>query len=46
VTGPLPVSATSYPFGAADHELVPENLRAHGYVEDEYLVSGRTNVYD
>jgi hypothetical protein len=23
VTGPLPVSATSYPFGAADHTLVP-----------------------
>jgi hypothetical protein len=23
VTGPLPVSAASYPFGAADHQLVP-----------------------
>ena len=45
VTGPLPVSATSYPFGAANHEAVPENLAAHGYVEDEYLVSGKANVY-
>ncbi|HKE78748.1 MAG TPA: alpha/beta hydrolase domain-containing protein [Solirubrobacteraceae bacterium] len=46
VTGPLPVSATSYPFGAADHEGVPEDLSKVGYVEDEYLVSGKANVYD
>src|SRR3954451_9153079 len=46
VTGPLPVSATSYPFGAADHQLVPQNLARHGYVEEEYLVSGKANVYD
>jgi len=46
VTGPLPVSATSYPFGAADHQLVPQDLAAHGYVEEEYLVSGKANVYD
>src|SRR6476620_3794429 len=45
VTGPLPVSATSYPFGAADHTLVPEDLAKVGYVEDEYLVSGKANVY-
>ena len=44
-TGPLPVTATSYPFGAADHTLVPEDLRKVGYVEDEYLVSGKANVY-
>ena len=30
VTGPLPVSATSYPFGAADHTLVPEDLSKVG----------------
>jgi hypothetical protein len=46
VTGPLPVSATSYPFGAADHQLVPEDLADNGYVEEEYLVSGKANVYD
>ena len=45
VTGPLPVTATSYPFGAADHTLVPEDLAKVGYVEDEYLVSGKANVY-
>jgi hypothetical protein len=46
VSGPLPVSATSYPFGAADHTAAPEDLRKVGYVEDEYLVSGKANVYD
>jgi hypothetical protein len=46
VTGPLPVTATSYPFGAADHTLVPEDLGKVGYVEAEYLVSGKANVYD
>ena len=45
VTGPLPVTATSYPFGAADHQLVPQDLSRHGYVEEEYLVSGKANVY-
>ncbi len=45
VVGPLPESATSYPFGAADHEMVPEDLSSFGYVEDEYLVSGTANVY-
>jgi hypothetical protein len=45
VVGPLPVSADSYPFGAADHELVPEDLSKVGYVEEEYLVSGTANVY-
>ena len=34
VTGPLAVTATSYPFGAADHTLVPEDLSKVGYVED------------
>ena len=37
VTGPLPVTADSYPFGAADHQLVPQDLSRHGYVEEEYL---------
>ena len=26
--------------------MQPEDLRAHGYVEEEYLVSGTANVYD
>jgi alpha/beta hydrolase family protein len=45
VTGPLPVSPQSYPFGAADHQLVPQRLANDGYVEEEYLVTGRANVY-
>lgn len=46
VTGPVPVSATSYPFGAADHTLRPQVLRKHGYVEEEFFVSGLANVYE
>lgn len=45
VVGPLPVTADSYPFGAADHQLVPQDLGKVGYVEEEYLVSGLSNVY-
>lgn len=45
VRGPLPVTAQSYPFGAADHQLVPEDLSKVGYVEEEYVVSGKANVY-
>lgn len=45
VTGPIPVTSTSHPFGAADHEGVPENLSEIGYVEQEYFVSGLANVY-
>lgn len=46
VSGPLVTNATSYPFGAADHTLVPEDLKARGYVEEEFLVSGKANIYD
>lgn len=46
VTGPLPVTNDSYPFGAASHERAPEDLKAVGYVEEEFLASGTANVYD
>ena len=46
VVGPVRTTADSYPFGAADHERVPEDLSKVGYVEEEYLISGRANVYD
>jgi hypothetical protein len=46
VKGPLPATATSYPFGAADHTMRPEDLKAEGYIEEEFLVSGTANVYD
>jgi hypothetical protein len=45
VEGPLLVSVDSYPFGGAEHEMVPEDLSKVGYVEEEYLVSGTANVY-
>ncbi|HUR36070.1 MAG TPA: alpha/beta hydrolase domain-containing protein [Vicinamibacterales bacterium] len=44
--GPLPVTATSYPFGAADHTRIPTDLKAIGYLEEEFLVAGTSNVYD
>ena len=46
VTGPIPSTATSHPFGGAAYQLVPENLAAVGYVEEEYFVSGTANVYE
>jgi hypothetical protein len=46
VVGPIPVTATSHPFGAADQEMIPENLSKYGFVEEEYLVSGTANIYE
>jgi hypothetical protein len=46
VAGPLAVTASSHPFGGAAWQLRPQNLADHGYVEEEYLVSGTANVYD
>jgi len=46
VNGPIPVTADSYPFGAADHTRIPSDPRKDGYVEEEFLVSGTANVYD
>lgn len=45
ITGPVPATASSYPFGAADHTLRPEKLSRHGYVEEEFFASGKANVY-
>jgi hypothetical protein len=45
-TGPIPVTADSYPFLAANRNLEPFDLAKHGYVEEEFIVSGRANVYD
>ena len=46
VRGPLPVTADSYPFGAADHTRMPTDLKKMGYVEEEFLVDGKANVYE
>ncbi len=39
-TGPIPVTADSYPFLDAGHSLVPYDLAKYGYVEQEFIVSG------
>jgi hypothetical protein len=46
VRGPIPVTATSWPFAAADHSVTPRDLSKSGYVEEEYFLSGQANVYD
>jgi hypothetical protein len=46
VTGPVPVTATSYPFLAADHNLQPDDLSKVGYVEEEFIITGTANVYN
>src|SRR5581483_531460 len=45
-TGPVPVTAASYPFLAANRLQEPIDLAKIGYVEEEFFVSGRANVYD
>ena len=46
VEGPLAATPGSYPFGAADHQRRPQDLRRLGFVEEEYLMRGSANVYD
>ena len=46
VTGPIEVTSESYPFNAADHSTVPRDLAEFDYIEEEYFVSGKANVYD
>src|SRR5438552_18027976 len=46
VTGPIPVTADSYPFMAASKSTPAFDLSKVGYVEEEYLVRGTANVYD
>jgi hypothetical protein len=42
----LPVTADSHPFNGAMWQNKPIRLEKHGYVEKEYLLSGKSNVYD
>ncbi|MFC1495337.1 alpha/beta hydrolase domain-containing protein [Thermodesulfobacteriota bacterium] len=46
VTGPVEVTSESYPFNAAGHSTVPQDLAAFNYIEEEYFISGKANVYD
>jgi hypothetical protein len=45
VTGPIPVTASSEPFNASSTQNVSVDLAKLGYVEEEYFVSGKANVY-
>ena len=46
VTGPVPVTADSYPFMAANRSTPAFDLTKAGYTEEEFIVSGNANVYD
>jgi hypothetical protein len=46
VAGPIAQSEASHAFGGAAWALNPEDLGAQGYVEEEFLISGKANVYD
>jgi len=45
-TGPIPVTVESWPLMADDRLQHPVDLAAAGYVEEEFFVTGRANVYD
>lgn len=45
VTGPIPgTSAANHPFDAAAYQVVPIDLAARGYREDEYFLSGKARA--
>ena len=46
LTGPIPVTADSFPFLAANRVFQPLDLKKAGYVEEEFIVSGTANTYD
>ncbi len=46
VTGPVAVTADSFPFAAASRSTPAMDLNKIGYVEEEFIVSGSANVYD
>jgi hypothetical protein len=46
ITGPIAITADSYPFLSITKVFQPLDLKKSGYVEEEYIVSGAANVYD
>lgn len=44
VTGPIPSSATSFPFGAEGFDVLPPVPK--GYVEEEFFFSGTGDIYE
>lgn len=45
VDGPLPTTADCYPFSSAAHSRFPVDLAEHGYVEEEFLLSGSARLF-
>src|SRR6187399_1463436 len=45
-TGAIPVTANSVPFMAATKNLGATDLAKFGYVEEEFILTGTSNVYD
>ena len=46
VEGPIPVTAESHIFNGAQWQVKPIDLSTYGFQEDEYLISGKANVYN
>ena len=46
VEGPVPVTASSHPFGAMSHSRGGLDLDRFGYIEEEYFLHGTANIYD
>ena len=46
VEGPIAVTENSHPFCAMEYSRTPLHVADYGYVEEEYFLSGRANVYD
>jgi len=46
IEGPIPVNEWSHPFCAMAHSRKPLKLEDYGYVEEEYFLSGKANIYD
>jgi hypothetical protein len=46
VTGPIPVTATSMPLMASNKLQTLVDLPKAGYIEEEFFVTGRANIYD
>src|SRR5437867_178922 len=44
--GPVPVTADSYPFAAANKSTPVADLAKIGYMEEEFIITGSANVYD
>ncbi|MFT3982397.1 MAG: alpha/beta hydrolase domain-containing protein [Lachnospiraceae bacterium] len=46
VEGPIPVTKESHPFCSMEYCKVPFHLQDYNYIEEEYFLNGKANVYD